>query len=108
MMPLLCLYADILGILGGALISVLALDISLMRYFEQLVTAVFLKDILIGILKSCVFGILIASAGCLCGMRCGRSASAVGSAVTTAVVAGIIAIVISDSIFAFLCEALKI
>ena len=108
MMPLLCIYADVLGMAGGALISSLALDISLERYFQQLVTAVLLKDILIGVAKSCVFGILIACAGCLCGMRCGRSASAVGIAVTSAVVSGIVAIVISDAVFAFICEVLKI
>lgn len=108
MMPLLALYADVLGMAGGALISALALDISLERYVQQLVTGVFLKDILIGVAKSCVFGILIATAGCLCGMRCGRSASAVGLAVTSAVVSGIVAIVISDAVFAAICEALKI
>lgn len=108
MMPLLALYADALGILGGALISSLALDISLERYMQQLVTGVFLKDVLIGVAKSCVFGVLIATAGCLCGMRCGRSASAVGLAVTSAVVSGIVAIVISDAVFAVICEALKI
>ena len=96
------------GMAGGALISALALDISLERYVQQLVTGVFLKDILIGVAKSCVFGILIATAGCLCGMRCGRSASAVGLAVTSAVVSGIVAIVISDAVFAAICEALKI
>ncbi len=108
MMPLLALYADVLGMAGGALISALALDISLERYVQQLFTGVFLKDILIGVAKSCVFGILIATAGCLCGMRCGRSASAVGLAVTSAVVSGIVAIVISDAVFAAICEALKI
>jgi phospholipid/cholesterol/gamma-HCH transport system permease protein len=108
MMPLLCIYADVLGMAGGALISALALDISLERYFQQLITAVLLKDILIGVAKSAVFGILIACAGCLCGMRCGRSASAVGIAVTSAVVSGIVAIVISDAVFAAVCEALGI
>lgn len=108
MMPLLCIYADVLGMAGGALISALALDISLERYFQQLITAVLLKDILIGVAKSAVFGILIACAGCLCGMRCGRSASAVGIAVTSAVVSGIVAIVISDAVFAAVCEALGV
>ena len=108
MMPLLALYADVLGMLGGAIISSLALDISLERYVRQLATGVFLKDVVIGVAKSCVFGVLIASAGCLCGMRCGRSASAVGLAVTSAVVSGIIAIVISDAFFAAICEALGV
>lgn len=108
MMPLLALYADAMGMLGGALISMLALDISLAQYMQQLASAVFVKDILIGVTKSCVFGVLIATAGCLCGMRCGRSSSAVGLAVTSAVVSGIVAIVVSDAVFAAICEALKI
>ncbi len=108
MMPLLCIYADVLGMSGGALISSLTLDISLERYFQQLLTAVRLQDVVLGVFKSCIFGVLIAISGCLYGMRCGRSASAVGVAVTSAVVAGIVAIVISDAFFAVLCEVLGI
>ncbi len=104
MMPLLCVYADMLGILGGAVVSSLTLDISLMQYFNQAKTAVHLADLWLGVFKSCVFGVLIAIAGCLSGIRCGRSASAVGVAVTSAVVSGIVAIVLSDAIFAFITE----
>jgi phospholipid/cholesterol/gamma-HCH transport system permease protein len=104
MMPLLCVYADLLGILGGAVVSSLTLDISLMQYFNQAKTAVHLSDLWLGVFKSCVFGVLIAIAGCLSGIRCGRSASAVGVAVTSAVVSGIVAIVLSDAIFAFVTE----
>jgi phospholipid/cholesterol/gamma-HCH transport system permease protein len=106
MMPLLCLYADALGILGGALVSSLTMDISLVRYFNQTQTAVHLSDLWLGVLKSCVFGVLIAIAGCLSGIRCGRSASAVGIAVTSAVVSGIVAIVLSDAVFAVITEVL--
>jgi phospholipid/cholesterol/gamma-HCH transport system permease protein len=104
MMPLLCIYADILGIVGGAVVSSLTLDISLMQYFNQAKTAVHLSDLWLGVSKSCVFGVLIAIAGCLSGIRCGRSASAVGVAVTSAVVSGIVAIVLSDALFAFITE----
>ena len=104
MMPLLCLYADILGILGGAIVSALTMNISLMQYFHQAKTAVHLSDVWLGVFKSCVFGVLIAIAGCISGIRCGRSASAVGVAVTSAVVSGIVAIVLSDAVFAVLTE----
>ena len=104
MMPLLCLYADMLGIVGGAVVSSLTLDISLVQYFNQAATAVHLSDVWLGVFKSCVFGVLIAIAGCLSGIRCGRSASAVGVAVTSAVVSGIVAIVLSDALFAFMTE----
>ncbi|MEY4669427.1 MAG: hypothetical protein RL518_2126 [Pseudomonadota bacterium] len=108
MMPLLCVYADALGILGGALVSSLTMDISLVQYFNQAQTAVHMRDLWLGVGKSCVFGILIAVAGCLSGIRCGRSASAVGTAVTSAVVSGIVAIVLSDAVFAVITEVLGI
>jgi phospholipid/cholesterol/gamma-HCH transport system permease protein len=104
MMPLLCIYADMLGIVGGAVVSSLTLDISLVQYFNQAKTAVHLSDLWLGVFKSCVFGVLIAISGCLSGIRCGRSASAVGVAVTSAVVSGIVAIVLSDALFAFMTE----
>jgi phospholipid/cholesterol/gamma-HCH transport system permease protein len=108
MMPLLCVYADALGIAGGALVSSLTMDISLVQYFTQAQTAVHMRDVWLGVSKSCVFGVLIAIAGCLSGIRCGRSASAVGIAVTSAVVSGIVAIVLSDAVFAVITEILGI
>ena len=108
MMPLLCVYADALGILGGALVSSLTMDISLVQYFNQAQSAVHMRDFWLGVSKSCVFGVLIAIAGCLSGIRCGRSASAVGVAVTSAVVSGIVAIVLSDAVFAVITEVLGI
>ena len=108
MMPLLCVYADALGIAGGALVSALTMDISLVQYFNQAQTAVHMRDFWLGVSKSCVFGVLIAIAGCISGIRCGRSASAVGIAVTSAVVSGIVAIVLSDAVFAVLTEILGI
>jgi len=108
MMPLLCVYADALGIAGGALVSSFTMDISLVQYFTQAQTAVHMRDVWLGVSKSCVFGVLIAIAGCLSGIRCGRSASAVGIAVTSAVVSGIVAIVLSDAVFAVITEILGI
>jgi len=106
MMPLLCVYADILGIFGGAFVSALTMDISFVQFFHQAATAVHTSDIWLGVCKSCIFGILIAIAGCLSGIRCGRSASAVGVAVTSAVVSGIVAIVLSDAVFAVITEVI--
>jgi phospholipid/cholesterol/gamma-HCH transport system permease protein len=108
MMPLLCLYADVLGILGGAFVSALTMDISFVQFFQQAATAVHLSDVWLGVSKSCVFGVLIAISGCLSGIRCGRSASAVGIAVTSAVVSGIVAIVLSDAVFAVITEMLGV
>jgi phospholipid/cholesterol/gamma-HCH transport system permease protein len=98
MMPLLCLYADLMGILGGFIVGVSMLDLSMVEYYNQTKAAVTLNDLWIGIVQSAVFGILVAIAGCLRGMQCGRSASAVGDAATSAVVTGIVAIIIATAI----------
>jgi phospholipid/cholesterol/gamma-HCH transport system permease protein len=108
MMPLLCVYADLLGILGGVVVATGLLDISLVEYVNETRAAVSLTDIGLGVVKSGLFGVLIALAGCLRGMQCGRSASAVGDAATSAVVTGIVFIIATDGLLAVLTEALGI
>jgi phospholipid/cholesterol/gamma-HCH transport system permease protein len=102
MMPLLCIYADLMGILGGSIIGVTMLDLSLTEYLQQTRSAIELHQFGQGLLKSSVFGVLIGFAGCLRGMQCGRSALAVGEATTSAVVTSIVLIVVSDSIITYL------
>ncbi len=101
MLPLLCIYADIMGILGGSIIGVSMLDLSLIEYLEQTRKTLHLSQCGQGLLKSTVFGVLIGFAGCLRGMQCGRSALAVGEATTSAVVTSIVLIVVSDSIITY-------
>lgn len=108
MMPFLCLYSDLLGIVGGGIVGVGMLDISLIQYVNQTRDALTLTDFAVGLFKSCVFGVLIALAGCLRGMQCGRSASAVGAAATSAVVTAIVMIVVADGIFSVLTDILGI
>jgi phospholipid/cholesterol/gamma-HCH transport system permease protein len=108
MMPLLCMYADVAGMLGGGLIAVTMLDLPIVQYVRQTQQAIDLNDLLLGILKSGVFGVLIASSGCLRGMECGRSASSVGLATTSAVVTAIVAIVVIDGLFAVITDVLGI
>ena len=108
MMPLLCLYADFMGILGGALVGVGTLDLSFIQYFEHTRAAISLTDFSVGLFKGAVFGILVAISGCLRGMQCGRSASAVGDAATSAVVTGIVAIIVSDSVLTVIYTILGI
>ena len=102
MLPLLCIYADIMGILGGSVIGVTMLDLSLVEYLQQTRTTIHLSQCCQGLVKSAVFGVLIGFAGCLRGMQCGRSALAVGEATTSAVVTSIVLIVVSDSIITFI------
>jgi len=107
-MPLLCLYADFMGMLGGATVAIGLFDISTTEYWVRTELAVNFKDILVGVFKASIFGILIAYSGCIRGMQCGRSASAVGDAATSAVVTAIIFIVISDSLITIIFNQLGI
>ena len=106
MMPLLTLYADLMGILGGMIVGVGGFDISLMEYYNETRGALTLTTIGIGLFSGLVFGILIAIAGCLRGIQCGRSASAVGDATTSAVVTSIVSIIIATAIITVVCDVL--
>ena len=108
MMPLLCLYADFVGVLGGAAIGVGMLDLSWTTYFRETSNAIDLTDVFGGVFKSSVYGVLIALAGCLRGIQCGNSSSAVGDAATSAVVTGIVAIVVACGVFAVVFYVLGI
>lgn len=108
MMPLLCLYADFVGILGGLLVGVGLLHLTPEQYYQQTVSALRLTDFGIGLFKSAVFGVIVAVAGCMRGMQCGRSAQAVGVATTSAVVTAIVLIVVADSIITVICNVLSI
>ena len=108
MMPLLCLYADVMGIVGGIVIGVGVLDLNLVEYLNRTREAVTLTYLWVGLFHSAVFGILVALSGCLRGMQSGRSASSVGEAATSAVVTGIVAIVVATAIITFLCDVLGI
>jgi phospholipid/cholesterol/gamma-HCH transport system permease protein len=99
MMPLLAIYADFLGVLGGALVAQGVLDIVPAAYFGELRTAVGLTDIGTGLIKSVVFGAIVAYSGCFRGMRAGRSSVAVGEATTGAVVMSILLIIVADAGF---------
>jgi phospholipid/cholesterol/gamma-HCH transport system permease protein len=98
MMPLLTMYASLMGIFGGMAVGVVMLDISLVQYVAQTVNAVGLNSLFGGLFKSIVYGSLVAVAGCQQGMACGNSALAVGQSTTRAVVMGIVLIVVSASV----------
>jgi phospholipid/cholesterol/gamma-HCH transport system permease protein len=108
MMPLLCLYANVMGILGGMVVGVFMLDLSVIQYYNQTVNSVDLWNLGIGLFSGIVFGIIVALSGCMRGMQCGRSASAVGDAATSAVVTAIVGIIVSTAIITVLCNMLGI
>jgi len=108
MMPLLCLYADFMGVLGGLIVGVGMLDLSVLEYYNQTKSAVGLINLWIGLFQGIVFGVLVAVAGCLRGLQCGRSASAVGDAATSAVVTGIVSIIVATAVITVICNAMGI
>ena len=98
MMPLLCIYADLVGILGGAVVGVGMLHLGAAQYYQETLYRLHLLDFVVGLIKGAVFGVVVALAGCLQGMQCGRSASAVGAATTSAVVTAIVWIIVWDAL----------
>ncbi|MCG4452246.1 MULTISPECIES: ABC transporter permease [unclassified Pseudomonas] len=107
-MPLLCVFADALGILGGFVIGSGLFDISAQLYLKQSLELLSLSDFLVGIGKSVVFAILIGLIGCHYGLACGRNAQAVGQATTRAVVSIIVALVVSDALITLICTRLGV
>ena len=108
MMPLLTVYADFMGILGGLFVSTSMLGLNPVEYWQHTQSAVKLSNLWVGLIHSLVFGIIVAVAGCLRGIKCARSAEAVGEATTSAVVSGITGIVIATAIITFICQVLGV
>jgi phospholipid/cholesterol/gamma-HCH transport system permease protein len=108
LMPLLCIYADLMGILGGAVVGIGMLNLTPVEYYVETANGVGLMDFALGIFKAGVFGVIVAIAGCMRGIQCGRSASAVGLATTSAVVNAIVMIIVTDGIFAVITDVLGI
>ena len=108
MMPLLCLYADFVGILGGAFIGITMLDLSFQTYMQQTADAVNLVALIGGMFKAFVYGLLIAIAGTLRGMQASASSAGVGAATTSAVVTSIVFIITAAGIFSVVFYVLGI
>jgi phospholipid/cholesterol/gamma-HCH transport system permease protein len=98
MTPLLTVFADLIGLLGGAVVM-RSLGFPLITYFNQVQYAVSYGSLIGGLVKAFVFGILVAGIGCQRGLQTKTGATAVGESTTSAVVSGIILIAITDGIF---------
>jgi phospholipid/cholesterol/gamma-HCH transport system permease protein len=98
MTPLLTIFSDLIGIMGGSLV-LRSLGYPFITYWNEVLSAVSYMDFLGGLVKSLVFGILIAGIGCLRGLQTKIGATAVGESATRAVVSGIVLIVIIDGVF---------
>jgi phospholipid/cholesterol/gamma-HCH transport system permease protein len=107
MMPLLTLFADLIGILGGAL-TMITFNIPIVSFLHEVDSLVDVKDLLAGLAKAPVFAVLIAGVGCLRGLQTQTGASAVGISATRAVVSSIVLLVVVDGIYAFVYYLLDI
>jgi phospholipid/cholesterol/gamma-HCH transport system permease protein len=106
--PLLTIYADLFGILGGVIVGVLGLDLTVYTYLKQTQISLTMMDVITSLIKSGVFAVLIAGIGCQRGFEVRGGAEAVGSATTSAVVAAIFLIIVTDSAFALVFHYLNI
>ena len=108
MMPLLTLYADFVGIVGGMAVAVSLLNLTTTQFIGGLLSAVTLSDAVFGVFKGVIFGMIIGFAGCLKGLQTGSDAGAVGRAATSAVVLGITLIILANAVVDWLAALLKI
>jgi phospholipid/cholesterol/gamma-HCH transport system permease protein len=97
-MPLLTVFGDIVGVIGGMIVGVYHLNIPIITYYNRTISAITPMFFVEGIFKSVVFAILIAGIGCLRGFEAKSDAQGVGRAATSAVVSGIFLIVLADTV----------
>ena len=108
MMPLLALYANGVGIIGGMIVGRGILQIPPSAYWIETQSIINLRDIMSGLIKATTFGLLVGFAGSLCGLRAAPSAAGVGRATTSAVVTALLLIIVADALFAVIFNLLHI
>lgn len=100
--PVLTIFSSIFAIMGGLIVGVLGLDLTIYTYIQQTMKAIEIFDITSGLIKSFVFAMAISAIGCQRGFKVRGGADAVGNATTSAVVASIFLIIVIDSTFAII------
>lgn len=108
MMPLLTIYADFIGIVGGMLVSATLLDLSFKQFLSGMLSAVTLDDALLGVFKGAIYGLIVGVAGCMKGLQGGSDAGAVGRAATAAVVLSITLIILANAVVDWLAALLDL
>ena len=99
MLPVLTIYANVIGMFGGYLVSIYKLGLSHSLYIKMTFNALSLKDIFTGLSKTLIFAMIICIVSCFEGMRVEGGAEGVGAATTRAVVISFISIIVSDALF---------
>jgi phospholipid/cholesterol/gamma-HCH transport system permease protein len=104
-MPLLTLLANVVGILGGLVVGMVALDLTPVSFFTELQKSVSLSDVFSGLTKSTFFGLSIALISCQQGLATTGGAEGVGRRTTSAVVTTLFVLVVLDAIFTVFFQA---
>ena len=107
MMPLLVVYSNALGMLGGLVVARELLGIQPAAYWVEMSAIVNLTDISTGLIKAVAFGLIVGLSGCLRGLQAERSAEGVGRAATSAVVMALLLLVVADALFAVVFHILR-
>jgi phospholipid/cholesterol/gamma-HCH transport system permease protein len=102
MLPCLTIWANSMGMVGGSVFGVLQADFTFRRYIQASLDALFLRDVITGLIKSVMFGMTITAVGCLEGLRTDGGAEQVGRSTTRAVVISIFMVILVDLIFTML------
>ena len=105
-LPLLTLFADVMGLVGGAMISDLLLHVAPLQYLERVRQAVDDSDLFVGLVKAPIFAFIIGTIGCMHGLRVTGSAESVGQETTRAVVKSIFLVIVLDALFSILFDKL--
>lgn len=106
MTPLLTLFADVLGILGGGLVSS-GLGVSPLQYWSEVQLALHSSHLTVGLIKAVIFGALVGIAGCRAGLASGRDSEGVGKATTQAVVVSLVYLIVADATVNIICQLLE-
>lgn len=107
-LPLLTVYADVLGVLGGMIVAQAQLDVSFTDFLDRFDDAVKMSSFLAGLGKAPVFAAIIALVGCFQGFRVSGSADSVGRQTTVSVVQAIFLVIVFDALFSVILSWLKI
>jgi phospholipid/cholesterol/gamma-HCH transport system permease protein len=107
-MPVLTLLADLVGVLGGLVVGLTSLDLTISMYITEVQKAVKLWDVYSGVLKSVVFGLAIALISCQQGLATTGGAEGVGRRTTAAVVTTLFTLILIDATFTVLLRALDL
>lgn len=107
-LSILAFLSNVAGLLGGAVMATVVLDVTFVQFLQQLKSVVTLNHFFVGMVKAPVFAFIIAIVGCYEGLRVSGSAESVGRMTTKSVVTSIFLVIIADAIFSIIFSTLKV